>query len=175
MAEQKSPKPKIEDIAMEHFKNEKEKSESILDFIKFLRDNKLSPRRESSGRYKVHYKNDYICYINFFIRWANDASPTWSVDFNRKFVFANSYDRYITDDELKKFILSIVTTPGCGGGERHNCGGRHYKFSLFGENYDKLCTCWPFQVKSPEGDTLEIMKKLILESKLVIEKMINKV
>jgi len=172
MSEQKTPKPKIEDIAVGHFKNEKEKSENILDFIKFLRDNKLSPRPEPSGRYKVHYKNKYICYINFFVRWANDASPAWSVDFNREFV--HNYDKYITDDELKKFIVSIITPPGCEGGERHNCGGRYHKFSLFGENYDRLCTCWPFQVKNPACDTMEIMKKLILESKLVIEKMTNK-
>jgi len=97
---QKPKKPKIEDVAKEiidgdHLKN-------LLNFLAFLNDNKLTPRWQSGNSWKVVYKNKNVCHINL-----NDHEGVWMIrhsQFTRDKWFVN-YEKYITDDKLKNFIL----------------------------------------------------------------------
>ena len=60
---QKALKPKAEDAARVCF--EEDKLENILDFLDFLKVNKLTPRWYSTDSWVVKYKNKKVCQIKF--------------------------------------------------------------------------------------------------------------
>ena len=107
---QKAVKPKVEDVAGDFIGGDRLKN--LLDFIGFLKENKLTPRCQSSNSWSVRYKNKSVCYIRL-----NDRQKSWSLDhsqFTREKWFKD-YDRYITSDELKEFIWSHINAPRCVG------------------------------------------------------------
>ena len=131
---------------------------NALDFVEWLRENQLPPRWAGIFAWKVYYKNQYICYINF----SYPAKGSWEVKPNR--LFFEEYGKYITDDELKKFVLDdIVHLPGCN----RECG-RKKNIEFLGKRFDEICSCWPFVIKNPDGAALEKLKKLVLVSRDII-------
>ena len=152
---QKAVKPKIEDVAVEIITGDNLKN--LMDFLEFLRDNKLTPRWQSSNSWKVTYKNKSVCYVNlleregfWMIRHSQFTREKWFTD----------YDKYITDAVLKEFILDNINAPLCG---QRNCWGWfRNNITILGKQFDKVCNCWPLTLKNPEGAALECSKKLIL-------------
>jgi len=156
LQQQKLTKPTPEDAFSEFLVGETK--DNALNFISWLRDNKLSPRWDGIYRWKVSYKSKYICYIN--LPWP-PSNGIWEVKPNRLFFW--EYGKYITDDKLKKFVLDIVQFPGCN----RECG-RKKDVEFLGSKFDEVCACWPFRVKNPDGATLENLKILVLMSKDII-------
>jgi len=130
---------------------------NALDFAAWLRENKLPPRWAGIYAWKVYYKSQYICYINF----SYPAKGSWEVKPNRLFFY--EYGKYITDDELRKFVLDIVQRPGCN----RDCG-RKRNVEFLGQKFDEVCSCWPFRAKNPDGAALENLKRLVLASRDII-------
>ena len=156
---QKSAKPKVEDVAVELINGDN--LENLMDFLKFLKDNKLTPRWQSCNSWSVRYKNKSVCYVNL-----NDREKVWMIrhsQFTRDNWFID-YDKYITDDELKKFILDNINAPLCVG---RGCKGRQ-NITILGKHFDSVCNCWPLTLKNPNGASLECAKKLILVIKSFI-------
>ena len=151
---QKAIKPKPEDVAREFIKGDNLKN--LFNFIEFLKDNKLTPRWQSYNSWKVMYKNKSVCYVNL-----DDRENSWRIrhsQFTRDNWFQD-YDKYITDDELKDFILDNIQAPPCVG---RDCWGNKNKMTILGKEFDAVCTCWPLTVKNPDGAELEGAKKLVL-------------
>lgn len=155
LQQQKLIKPKPEDVIPDFFDGDTGKNAS--DFVAWLRENNLPPRWTQIYAWKVYYKSKYICYLNF----SYPAKGDWIVKPNR--LFFEEYGKYITDDELKKFVLDIVQLPGCN----RECG-RKKDTEFLGKKFDEICSCWPFCIKNPEGAALENLKKLILVSRDII-------
>jgi len=152
--EQKAAKPKIEDVAGEVIGGDNLKN--LLDFLGFLKENKLTPRWQSCNSWKVMCKNKSVCYVNL-----NDREKFWMIrhsQFTRDNWFKD-YDNYITDDKLKAFILDNIQAPPCVG---RDCWGNKNRMTILGKEFDAVCTCWPLTVKNPDGAVLEGAKMLIL-------------
>jgi len=156
LQQQKLTKPTPEDAFSEFLVGETK--DNALNFISWLRENKLTPRWDGIYRWKVSYKSKYICYIN--LSWP-PSNGIWEVKPNR--LFFGEYGKYITDDNLKKFVLDIVRFPGCN----RECG-RKKDVEFLGKKFGEVCSCWPFRVKNPAGAELENLKKLILISSDII-------
>jgi len=157
---QKIDKPTPED-AFSEFLFDETKS-NALNFIAWLRENKLTPRWDGIYRWKVSFKSKYICYIN--LSWP-PSNGVWEVKPNR--LFLGEYGKYITDDSLKKFVLDIVQLPGCNMDKRMSCG-RKRNVDFLGKMHNEICGCWPFRAKNPDEEALENLKKLVLISKDII-------
>ena len=156
LQQQKLTKPTPEDAFSEFLVGETKKN--ALTFISWLRENKLPPRWDGIYRWKVNYKSKYICYIN--LSWP-PSKGIWEVKPNR--MFFGEYGKYITGDELKKFVLNIVQLPGCN----RECG-KMRNTEFLEKKFDEVCACWPFRAKNPDGAELENLKKLVLLSKDII-------
>lgn len=152
---QKAVKPEVEAVAAEIL--EGDELNSLLDFVRFLRDNKLTPRWASSNSWTIRYKNKGLCYIKI-----DSRKRLWNARPERSFF--DEYDKYITDIDLKAFILEIVNPPLC---ENRDCWKRREE-AIFGKKFTEVCRCWPFKVDNPEGVVLERLKELILVSKNII-------
>jgi len=157
--DQKAAKPKVEDVAGEFIDGDK--LNNLLDFIGFLKDNKLTPRWQSYNSWSVRYKNKSVCYVNL-----NDREGCWMIrhsQFTRDNWFVG-YEKYITDDEVKEYILDNVNPPPCVD---RDCWKRK-NMTILGKQYDEVCTCWPLIVRNPDGKALESAKKFILVIKKFI-------
>lgn len=153
---QKKVHPKPEERAQKCLSGNELKNFS--DFIEFLRDNKLSLQ---PGNLVVKHKNKSVCHVRF-----NDSEHSWEVrhsHFTRENWFQD-YDKYITDDELKEFILAHINAPLCID---RGCNGRQ-NMTILGKHFDAVCNCWSLTVKNPDGAALECSKKLILVIKKFI-------
>lgn len=152
---QKAVKPKVEDVAVEILDNDK--LQNLLNFIKYLKDNKLTPRWASANSWSIRYKNKGLCYVKI-----DNQKKFWNIRLERSFF--DEYDKYITDDDMKKFILGIVTAPLC---ENRDCWKRINE-TIFGKTFDEVCRCWPFIVNNPDESAIEYLKELIVISKNII-------
>ena len=160
MSEQKK-KPKIEDIISEY--HDEDTKKNALDFVAFLRENKLSPTRmHSDVHWVVKHKGKSVCHLNI------DKNNEWMIrhcQFTREKWFVN-YEQHITDENLKAYILDNIRDPAnvCIGG---GCKGKQNK-TILGKKFAAVCNCWPLLIKNPKGDILENEKKLITVIKTVI-------
>jgi len=151
---QKAVKPKIEDVAGNFITGDKLKN--LMDFLGFMRDNKLTPRWQSSNSWKVSYKGKGVCFIkiigtSWFVMHSALTREKWFV----------GYDEYFPD-ELKKFVWENIK----GGYCPNNCMGRSK--TIFGKEFNDFCTCWAIRTENPDGAALECSKRVVLAIKSFI-------
>ena len=149
---EKIVKPKIEDVIGERLEGDIQKN--ALDFVAFLRENKLSPGRMDIGSYTVKHKSNSVC--NIYIRdgwWMIRHRPS-------------TLEKGITDSELIEFIHDNINHPEC---KNYKCPGwTRNNIVILGKQFDKVCNCWTVRINNPDGKILEHCKKFILLIKSVI-------
>jgi len=159
----RKPRPKIDEVANKLLSGEK--SERFWEFIDFLGENKLRPSGQSDHVWSVNYKGIKLFNIGV---WENH----WRISdicHCRKFNFFEKAEKYITDEELKQFILDNVSLPsGLRGGNCGMCMGTA-NVPIFGRIFEAICHCTPIGMRNPEGKLMEHTKELILVSKRVVE------
>ena len=148
---QKAVKPKIEDVAGNFITGDKLKN--LMDFLGFMRDNKLTPRWQSSNSWKVSYKGKGVFFIkiigtSWFVMHSALTREKWCV----------GCDEYFPD-ELKEFVWENIK----GGYCPNNCMGRSK--TVFGKEFNDFCTCWAIRTENPDGVALERSKQVILAIK----------
>ena len=165
---QKSNKPNIEDIAAERLDGKH--LANLLDFLDFLKANKLKLRWHSTDSWAVRYKNKWVCWLIL----KNDE-PLWFFRPNHIFHKAHlhvshekyafiEYNRYITDDDVKKLVWdNLQFEKRC----EKDCNGFQNR-EIVGKVFDRICACWPITITAPEGAALECSKKLTLVIKTII-------
>jgi len=161
---QKVQKPKVEDIARELL--DEEKLANVLDFLEFLKNNKLTPRWYTTNSWIVKYKNKTVCVIKMnWMMQPSDKENFWGIyhsHFSREKWFID-YNKYIKDKGLKEFIWDNINPPyACskkGGTVR--CRGL-LDMTILGKPYKSICGCYSLVAKNPEGKTLEYAKELVL-------------
>jgi hypothetical protein len=139
---------------------------NILDFIDFLRSNKLSPQWSATNAAKEHTWNLGIKGKSVFIIRINEITGNWWIS-----IFGWSFDLYnqhITDIDLQKFLLETVVKRCCKNAPQ--CKKRRKNEPLFGVVLNNVCFCHAFRISNPDGENLENAKKLILETKTILAK-----
>lgn len=151
---QKKTKPPIEELVgnslAEPLKGD------ILNFVNFLRENKLSPQWASTNSYKASYKSRGVCIIklteNSYQIWINTQ---YNEDFNSCFSEA--------DEHVKKFLLdSMVYCFGCG-----SCKPG-LSLDILGVPQINACYNPVIRMKNPDNEFLELAKRLVLLRKQAI-------
>lgn len=147
---------KIEEIIQELF--EGEKKENFLNFVAYLRTNKLNPSRSSAVAYKINYKGFTIAYI-----WVNKDNQTLKIS-----PFLDIYDDNALSDEFKAIVWANVDEERLAGCEVCN---KCYKFatitSLFGKEYSSICYR-AISFTNPTTLELECIKKLLFMKRDIV-------
>lgn len=161
MPELKKAKPQIEDVVGDYIDGDNLKN--LLDFIEFLKANKLTPRFQVVNSWLVRYKNKNICYIKMFDcngYWRPPCPPyMWTVFPN---FCPDEFEKYVKDDDMKELILNNIHDHKC----RENCTGYVNK-TLFGKKFDRICFCHSIRIYNPGGAELECLKRFILVLKTI--------
>ncbi|MCL2547265.1 MAG: hypothetical protein FWE06_08785 [Oscillospiraceae bacterium] len=159
---QKELKPKVQDIA-EGLLSE-DKLENVLDFLVFLKANKLTPRWYTTDSWVIKYKNKKVCQIK--LNWVprpSDKENFWGIycDHFTRQEWLLHYEGNITDDGLKEFIWNNINPPyGCNKKEGRCKGWSDIK--VLDKNFKAICGCFPLVIKNPNGKTLAYAKEYVL-------------
>ena len=168
--EQKKTKPKIEDIIPILFDGDMKKD--ILDFVAYMRANKMPPIWASLNSWKCSCKNKGVCYIKFNPYETNVRANgnVWNVspiiDFN-----SNEFETLAADENLRDFFWANprYCRPEC---HRNSCAKRFnqsaesytgVKQKILGKDFENMCrggslVSFP---DNPDEQTIDYVKKII--------------
>ena len=143
--EQKKIRPKIEDVIQDYLDNNKLKS--ALDFIFFLKSNKMPPQWASADSWSVSYKNKRVCYIKL-------GNGSWRIVHSGD--YDSGYENCMFSEGLKEYIWNNVcfcrNCAGCAPG---------IHATILGKEFDHVCFCGKFQFTNPDAEALHCSKRLV--------------
>lgn len=146
---QKSIKPKPEDVAADFLDNKK--AALFLDIIDFIRADKINISWVSGNSWGLNVKGKRIAFLKIYNgNWLFCQQP-------RHMKFYNE----VKDDDLKNFVCSYIRAKTCIDG---TCG-EHPNMPKTDFNAPNVCTCWPLRIYILDKKTLEYTKQLIALSK----------
>jgi len=144
----KTTKPKIEDMIMEVLDGEKQSN--ALDFVAYLRANKLNPIWSAKNVWTVSSKTFRICFIRLHgaADYHNLEVGSWNIS-----PFIGEYDEDMLADEDKEIVWA--NKKDC-----QTCGQCALKLNgIFGKKFTNSCECSILFI-NPDSKTVECAKKL---------------
>ena len=152
--EQKETKPPIEAM-INNYLSGKLKADA-MDFVNFLRANKMTPQWASTNSYALSYKSRRVCIIKInegeLALWLNTQ---YDDEFNA--CFAGE------PEDMKNILLDrLVYCQSCG-----KCAPGH-NASILGKQILKACYCPVIRLTNPNETELDCAKKLVLLRKTAI-------
>jgi len=176
--DQKELKPKPEDVAGNIL--DAERAADILNFIEFIRANKIGIRWISSNSWTLVYKGRRLGYLKIecldvgygsgaeYKRLFGEPHPLKKSWFfcqqgsNQQYPYLERYYN-MEDCELKFFVFDHIYARSCG-----RCFCTWHIKGIASLNEEKAgymnptqCGCWPLRIYNPNGESLELTKRLI--------------
>ena len=148
MSDTNSPRLKIEDDIIASEMSDQQKR-NALDFVAHMKANEMA-----TDDNHFEYAGDYVCQI---IIYTDNGVPGWIIFMGGydSVLCRDEYQDFFIDQELKEFAWAHVNH--C---DNHGCGTEPGKrITLFGKAFKNLCTAI-LLFKNPDGETLELVKKL---------------
>ncbi|MCL2286213.1 MAG: hypothetical protein FWC32_07595, partial [Firmicutes bacterium] len=155
--QQQKIKPKIEDIIVEFLEGDRQ--QNALEFVAYLRTNKLNPCYASYNAWWVNYKGKRLISLRVgckeSVRYGL-STGSWHIGhWLQGFNFPDNID-----DELKQFIWeNTLPCIHC-----QNCAPGH-SGSILGKHFESICY---LRIENPDANGLEHVKKLLECKKKVI-------
>ena len=149
---QKAVKPKIEEVILDVVK--KEHREIALDFVEYIRTNKLTPAWASTNSWKVNYKGQCLCYIRTAgtAHYHNLDDGFWHIHFA---VYSDHiYEVSVSKNAIKMIWNKVKHCTNCS-----NCIPANH-LTINGKEFDNVCHQW-LVVKNPNVEELDCVKKLV--------------
>ena len=174
-------KPKLENLIPEYLDGDMKKI--ALDFIAYMRANKMSPAYQPSLRYKCSYKGKGICTIRLPRAngsgnggFDNEFNQAWMPGDRSKNFWAvvlelNNFHTYedLIDDEMKSIIWEKKNIYFCNNcwytpeNPRACAPGR--SMTVLGKKFENLCGRGFFWFFNPDEATINCIKKLVEHEK----------
>ena len=158
---------------------DKDKIDDFLDFINFTKEHSLiksslftSRSWKSYGR-MIHYKKVKIGALCLYSIKRSKPDGSWCFFPDSKFFY--EYNKCITDEKMKEFVINSMNYIKCRGCNGSQCmNGREdltgeWKMPLFGKDFINVCSGMPLMIISPSGDDLELTKQLVLLTKDILQ------
>ena len=152
MPNQKKLKPKIEDVILDLVKEEHQKA--ALDFVGYIRLNKMTPAWASQNSWKVSYKGQVLCYIRTAgtAPYHNLDDGSWHINFS---VYSDYvYEVPVSNEAIEMIWNKVKHCTNC-----YNCAPANH-LTINGKEFDKVCHQWLI-VKNPDAEMLECLKNLV--------------
>ena len=143
----KPMKPQIEEISQAYL--EGEMRENLLDFVAWMRANRITPTFANKSKIGVNYTSR-VCYLKLF----HGSWYIWPAGRKNEYV-----SDFLDCKELEDIVcMSLFKCIGCG----HQCNaGTGFTKSVCGKDFENICGCCPVRFHNPNAKTLEIIKKVI--------------
>lgn len=131
-----------------------EAKQTALDFVTFLRINKLEFIKDNGYwkdkiYYMLKYKDAYVCFIA--IKDPDEPENLWTIWSDD----SNAYEDSNVDDCIKSVAWNYVDYCGnCG-----SCSGGKHKI-VFGKSFERVCGC-TFRVDNAKPSDLPFLEKMI--------------
>lgn len=148
----KAVKPRIEDVIHDVVKEEYQ--QAALDFVGYIRSNKMTPAWASTNSWKVSYKGQCLCYIRTAgtAHYHNLDDGSWHIHFA---VYTDSiYDIALSGEAVQMIWSNVKHCTRCG-----NCIPANH-LTINGKEFDNVCHQW-LTIKNPDTDALDCVKKLV--------------
>ena len=161
----KPAKPQIEETIADVLDGDA--LENALDFVSFLRANKLSPRWASLNAWAVSYKNQRVCYIRLSgtAHYHNLENGSWHinhVNYGKTDLVGDDNEQFVSDEALKDMVWGNVKyCTRC-----YNCKTGNV-VTLLGKQFDEVCHSW-FMMKNPDVSAINCAKTIVLMRKHAI-------
>ena len=167
--EQKTIKPKIEDVAGEFLNAER--AADLLSLVEFLQANKIGIRWDSGNSWALQYKGKRLGFLKLYyydiqsgyenlFGKPHPLHKSWFFCHKRDFL-----DCYygMEDGDLKSFIFDHLYARRCGKCfcSWHMKGISDMDEQKAGYMNPTECGCWPLRVYNPTGEALKLTKRLI--------------
>jgi len=142
--------PIIEDELLAHLDTELQ--ESALGFADYLNENHMTPRLWfGPGYWHIPWEGSYLCGIHLYGFNPGAHSSGWVFWF-----FTGDYNGE-ADEGVKTLVWEYIgncvrCVDECPGG---------VDATIFGKEYANICSQFPVQIKNPDDETLEKIKKLL--------------
>ena len=150
--QQKATKPKPEDVAGDFL--DIERTAAMLNFVEFLRANKIGIRWASGNAWGLHYKGRKFGTVRI-----GDGMSASYLHGSWYFSHGQPINRYYSmeDCDLKTFIFDNIYAKDC-----ENCWLKHQSgLKKIGEMNPNACTCYPMRIFNPDEERMEYSKQLI--------------
>ena len=160
--EQKKTKPRIEDVLPIYLDGEKLKN--AMDFVAFLRENKMSPGWRSPNSWCASYKGKVVAYIKLGeAAYLSSEYDFWQIVF---FDHYNSENEELLGEQTKKALLSKIRF--CKSCPDFSCAPG-IQGTVLGEKLaDNICRYMSFLFNNPTAAELERAKQLVMTSRKII-------
>ena len=158
--QQQKTKPKIEDVIVEILDGERQ--QNALNFVAYLREQKLNPRWTATNAWGIKYKGKNLINIRVSKEGSNCyklAPISWHIGgwYIDEWLLNNveNFKDLVECDEFKELVWANLNY--CNGCAKCKPGTNK---SLFGKDFDSLCYGF-FLLDNPDINTLEWAKKLL--------------
>lgn len=152
--QQKKMKPLIEDIIDSYLKGQLR--DDAIEFVNFLRANKMSPQWASTDSYALSYKSRRVCIIKINDgEWSLWLSTQYNDDLNVCF----SGEK---EDTQKIVLNNIIYCQYCG-----KCAPG-LNITILGKQLQNACYCPVIRLQNPNQTELDCAKKLVILRKAAI-------
>ena len=163
----KITKPKLEDVINEVLTGDA--YNNALDFVMFLRENKITTPWSATNSWKLRFKGKNIGFISTFgtAPYRGLAENSWHICFTDSTFVDNDTvcDRqYALTEKQKNIVWDTL----------RNCQKCPYlcnpgkPMTIFGKEFDSVCHQW-LSLVNPDADALESAKKMVLLCKNTYE------
>ncbi|MDR2547048.1 MAG: hypothetical protein LBC96_05980 [Lachnospiraceae bacterium] len=142
-------KPKIEDVINDALFGDALKN--ALDFVLYLRENKMNPVWSATNAWKVSYKTYTVCFIRLHgsADYHNLEVGSWHI-----IPFIGEYEADSLSNDFKEIAWANKKT--CGG-----CGKCALELiAIFGRKFDYACE-GSIRFINPDANEVECAKKLV--------------
>jgi len=157
--EQRKTKPKIEDILSIYLDGST--LENALDFVTFLRENKMSPGWRSPNSWCSSYKGKVVTYVKIGdAAYVNTKYDSWQIVF---FGHYNYENEELFDEHTKKIAWSKIRFCECCTNCKHAPGIN--ATILKKELEDNICCYMSLRFNDPDMEELNCAKALVMASK----------
>ena len=149
-------RPEIEDVIRDSLNGEALKNG--LDFIAYLKKNKMSPQWSAANSWKVSYKTQNVLFIRLGSnsRYHGVGAGSWCIK-----AFIGEYEAPLSDDFKEIVWANIKYCDKC-----IHCRGK--RMLIFGREIDNVCDS--IIIENPNAKAIECIKKIIPMRKNAIEK-----
>ncbi len=157
----KTVKPKIEEVIVGILDGDA--LQNALDFISFLRANKMSPTLTAANAWAVSYKGQRVCYIRVAgtAYYHNLENGSWHIAHvnygcTKLIGYTDDSEQYISDEKLNDIVLDKVKScTRCANCKRGN------SLTILEKQFDEVCHTW-LLMKNPNADAVNCAKKIVM-------------
>jgi len=149
MSDIKNKKPEIEEVISAVLSGDEQKN--ALNFVAYLRENKLNPKWSATNAWTVSHKTFRVCFIRLSgaADYHNLEAGTWHI-----LPFIGEYETTSLDDKLKDIVWA--NKKPC-----QTCNQCALQLSnIFGKKFDTACE-GSIVFINPDSEGLDCAKKLV--------------